>query len=68
MRNIEIRMFDQRVALISCRARTKPGGVCGEGGNVRKIPLASMGANAIFATIVFRSIRVWGVGSAEGKV
>jgi hypothetical protein len=41
----------------------KAGCHCGEEGNPRKFPLASKGGNAIFATIVFQPIRVWGVGS-----
>src|SRR5262245_27905146 len=45
-----------------------PGCHCGEGGNSRKFPLASKGGNAIFATIVFQPIRVWGVGPAASEV
>ncbi len=68
MHRHEIRFADQMVARISCREMTEPGGDCGEGGSVRKIPLASIGGNAIFATSVFQPIRVWGVGSAASKV
>ena len=42
-------------------------GHCGEGGTARKIPVASQSGDAIFATSVFRPIRVWGVSRLGQK-
>jgi hypothetical protein len=35
---------------------------CGEGAMLRKIPVASVSGDAMFAPSVFQPIRVWGVG------
>jgi len=45
-----------------CREIAKSPWNCGEGAMLRKIPVASVSGDAMFAPSIFQPIRVWGVG------